>query len=332
MKKLLSVLVFIVLYCGFTNAQTPYDNFAPEQSEKEMLQLPDSHFQILNNDLKDSVKYASFDENNLTLSLYSSNNKLIRSLPIKPLESKFLTVDRFAEKYSSQSPYCYAANNPVRFIDMNGDSAWTINNQWNKDYIQGYQSFVQSQTQQYIKDGKEFTCEDLDLSLLVDYASQNGLPVTIVNGSGTFDARYDNYTDVATFKNDVLTTTGARDLQNTNNTTGITMNNAKSGDIILNVNNEGNAHHTQVLYSFNPKYGIASIVQGNSGAMNIIPGASSILGAGNPNSAFYTGQPIESAIYFTKTDYYKNLSTGNVINNYSTAKHINIRRWRFNAF
>ena len=35
---------------------------------------------------------------------------------------RMFTPDRFADKYPSQSPYVYAANNPVLFIDVNGDS------------------------------------------------------------------------------------------------------------------------------------------------------------------------------------------------------------------
>ena len=46
-----------------------------------------------------------------------------------PTVARFTTIDRFAAKYSFQTPYAYAANNPIRFIDVNGDSiAIRINN------------------------------------------------------------------------------------------------------------------------------------------------------------------------------------------------------------
>jgi len=35
---------------------------------------------------------------------------------------RFISTDRFAEKYPSMTPYQYAANNPAIFIDVNGDS------------------------------------------------------------------------------------------------------------------------------------------------------------------------------------------------------------------
>ena len=37
---------------------------------------------------------------------------------------RFTTQDRFAEKYSSLSPYQYGANSPVCNVDVNGDSIW----------------------------------------------------------------------------------------------------------------------------------------------------------------------------------------------------------------
>ena len=39
-----------------------------------------------------------------------------------PVLGRFTTVDRFADKYSSMSPYQYGANNPVNVVDINGDS------------------------------------------------------------------------------------------------------------------------------------------------------------------------------------------------------------------
>ena len=38
---------------------------------------------------------------------------------------RFMTLDRFSEKYESLSPYSYTANNPISYIDVNGDSIWT---------------------------------------------------------------------------------------------------------------------------------------------------------------------------------------------------------------
>ncbi|MCK4554522.1 hypothetical protein KAU19_06230, partial [Candidatus Parcubacteria bacterium] len=43
------------------------------------------------------------------------------------LLGRFHTLDRFSEKYYSLSNYVYAANNPVLFIDVNGDSTYTYN-------------------------------------------------------------------------------------------------------------------------------------------------------------------------------------------------------------
>nr|WP_281277236.1 M91 family zinc metallopeptidase [Sediminibacterium goheungense] len=39
---------------------------------------------------------------------------------------RFHVQDRFADKYHALTAYQYAANNPIRNIDINGDSIWTV--------------------------------------------------------------------------------------------------------------------------------------------------------------------------------------------------------------
>ena len=45
-----------------------------------------------------------------------------------PNIGRFLTIDRYAEKYYMLTPYQYAANNPIKYIDVNGDSIGPTNN------------------------------------------------------------------------------------------------------------------------------------------------------------------------------------------------------------
>ncbi len=46
-----------------------------------------------------------------------------------PALGRFNTQDRFAEKYHGLSPYHYTAGNPMKFIDVNGDSLRFADNQ-----------------------------------------------------------------------------------------------------------------------------------------------------------------------------------------------------------
>jgi RHS repeat-associated protein len=52
----------------------------------------------------------------------------------------FTTIDRFAEKYYSLSPYQYVAGNPMKYIDVNGDSiVWDSNlSREHRMQIEGY--------------------------------------------------------------------------------------------------------------------------------------------------------------------------------------------------
>jgi RHS repeat-associated protein len=43
-----------------------------------------------------------------------------------PQIGRFFALDRFADKFSSFSPFQYAADNPIKFIDVNGDSLYIL--------------------------------------------------------------------------------------------------------------------------------------------------------------------------------------------------------------
>lgn len=54
-----------------------------------------------------------------------------------PQTGRFTAQDAYAEKYYGMSPYQYAANNPIKNIDVNGDSIWVTTSNGTKLYY-GY--------------------------------------------------------------------------------------------------------------------------------------------------------------------------------------------------
>ena len=243
-------------------------------------------------------------------------------------EGRFCSVDALWENYRSTSPYQYGLNNVMSFVDPSGDSAWKYTNDWNDGFIQAYKRFVYTQAEVYQENEQEFTCEDFALSILIDFASKNGLPVKIENGSGTYDAASSSYKDISTFKRDVLTTTAASDLQNSKNTLPSTTDSPGAGDLLVLRNSKGVAHHIQVA-----GFEIGSLLyiyQGNSGMLNGVPGASSILDASNPESSFYTGTEIQFGVLNLQTGSYNR--EGNTINNFYSSENVETRAWNFSSW
>lgn len=54
-----------------------------------------------------------------------------------PALGRFFTQDRYAEKYLSFTPYQYGANNPIKYIDINGDSVWVTSTSTVEDFGNG---------------------------------------------------------------------------------------------------------------------------------------------------------------------------------------------------
>ena len=257
---------------------------------------------------------------------------LFRELDVRLL--KWWTPDPKASSMPWISPYASMNNNPIWINDILGDSAWTISNLWNNDYIKKFGDFVADKTADYTSGGKHFTCEDFTLTLALDFARENQLPFQFTNEQGTFDATSDKYTDFESFKNDILKSSGAPDFQNDLNTTPVPLSQVDAGTLILNRNSNNTATHMQMVWLVDSKFGnqegikTINIVQGNSGWLNNIPGGGRIGGA-NPTSLLYTGTSIQSGVYFPQINYYLNWVTGNSYTNFSAERNIEFRQFDF---
>lgn len=113
-----------------TITQSPYNLFGDVSS-------------VLGNHLEQNEQYlleiSQRDENNKTNKLFfnfksgivkivNGHQELIKKIKIPAsVFARFMSIDRFAEKYTSFSPYHYAANNPIKNIDINGDSVAIAN-------------------------------------------------------------------------------------------------------------------------------------------------------------------------------------------------------------
>jgi RHS repeat-associated protein len=246
--------------------------------------------------LENRFKYNGIEQNtDLGLNQYDA---LYRNLD--PQLGRWWQID--PKPSENISPYSAMENNPVLKFDVLGDTAWKPTNSWNDKMIDKFQNYVLNKVKDFINNGKEYTCEDFALSTLMDFASENGLPVSIKNGSGTLSSNSDDFDNASEFKNAVLKNTGAKDLQRPENTVAADSKNLLPGDVLVLRNSEGQGHHVQVVTSTSKN--TVNIAQGNSGIANKIPGSSYVFGAGNPRSPFYTGTHVETGTYILSNGTY----------------------------
>lgn len=119
MKKL--ALITLLTFGIYASAQTPFDSFAPEVS-KPILELRE---QVHNPDTLLCSIVADIPHQILLL-VDVSTREVIATAPITDGISKWLSVDPLADNYPGISPYAYAAWNPVKFIDPDGNDIYTF--------------------------------------------------------------------------------------------------------------------------------------------------------------------------------------------------------------
>lgn len=112
------IAIIIILLLGiYAYAQTPFDSFAPEMSQP-MLDLRGPV------DKQETVPYAIVaDMQSQTLLLVDvSCGEVVATAPITDDISKWLSVDPLADEFPDISPYAYCNWNPIKNIDLHGDS------------------------------------------------------------------------------------------------------------------------------------------------------------------------------------------------------------------
>ncbi|MCR5614472.1 hypothetical protein [Treponema sp.] len=216
--------------------------------------------------------------------------------------------------------YVYAANNPIKYTDPDGRDAWNSFNEWTPEYIEQYSQYVDSKIEQYQNNNQKFTCEDLSLCLLIDFASENNLPITITNGTGTYSSNSEDFSSIEEFKETVLSSTGACDLKF--NTIDIDISKMQAGDLIcMDIGTpwgpqDGEYSHIQVI---NIRLGDCfGIRQGNIER-----------GSSKYNSVFYGGEYIQNRVYNFKKDIFMNINKGSSVPEATSAFGMAFRRWDF---
>lgn len=211
-------------------------------------------------------------------------------------------------------------------------SAWKVENRWDPAYATRFSSWVPSGVQAH--SGKlRFTCEDLAVQLIIDFAVNHKLPLKIKNGSrslgyvsGDFDSREE-------YRLEVMSSTGARDLLLDGNTLAVGSGTpgldsdlifAQAGDMI--VMNDGSYRHVQIITHV--RTGQIEIAQGNFRD----PTDHCSGGDGNdPADKCYLGAHIQKARYELRDGrwrYIRPRSDEMVFQK----KQARIRRWNFMSF
>ncbi len=166
--------------------------------------------------------------------------------------------------------------------NQSGNGAWAVTNEWNKEYEKQYRDFSATQAEKYKAEGRKFTCEDLALQVLIDFASQNNLPVILATESGVFNASDGKWNgDIEGFTCALQAAFGSNDLLSSSNTVFTSMNNVSAGDLLIQVNELGIGHHTQIVESTTNSS--INIIQGDATRQQAFGWSA------NPCSPWYSG-------------------------------------------
>jgi len=155
----------------------------------------------------------------------------------------------------------------INIRDPYGKEAWKHKNKWDIKFQNLYSKESRILMAKYYGEEAKFYCEDFPLQILIDFAAEHNLPISIENPSGIFNSFDDKFKNKKDFEKAVQESTAAGHLYNENfaNTISVSWQEAKPGDILLFKFEFGS--HTQIIHTikgtpYNNDF-IAYIYQGN---------------------------------------------------------------------
>ena len=167
---------------------------------------------------------------------------------------------------------------------------WVHDDVWDDEAIAAYGLFALDKANDMYLTEEEFTCEDLALMTLVQFAATRGLPLALENGSGMYRSTDDQWASAAAFEEVVRDTTAAVDLQKNASSPLPDWTDLVHGDLILRIPDKS-ADHVQVVAG---DYSVDNLLiyQGGFGLPRLI-GSAEKTGFGRP----YIGKDVGKAVY-----------------------------------
>ena len=184
-----------------------------------------------------------------------------------PRIGKFLSVDPLTISYPMLTPYQFASNSPISNIDLDGLEAWKVIRQWDQTDVANYATYANTKIKEYEANKVKDDCANFALRLIVGYASENGLPLSLRNSSVIFDASQPRFKSVNQYLNEVRDKIQAIDL--ILNTYGIPQSQTQSGDLeivhyTINEKKKVDFQHILIFKEYNKMNPLSStIVYGN---------------------------------------------------------------------
>lgn len=183
MKSKIKTVLAIVATATITNiaySQTPYDDFAPSETKKEMLKLPNATFKAYNVDSSGEISYMVLDNEYYTISYFNQKDSLLKIYYLEPKSIKWLSVDPKASKYPNASPYNFVNNNPIVNIDPDGQD-WFY-----------YQAQGQNEASWQWNKGSSVTYNNIDGNSVTLNNGYSNLVKFTVSGTNSEGAQYGN--------------------------------------------------------------------------------------------------------------------------------------------